>query len=1039
MSLTPVPSSGATGQALRLGLWLVEDSLRLGEQKGASCKGLEPVASSRENMDPKKNDLPLESYARFRLYHELMSIKVREILLVSSPYDAFIMEEDGSLASRIINEYSGLNLSHPPRVTRTSSPHDALTLLRMRKFDMVLTTPHLEEMDAFTLGLKAKRINPGLPVILLAHSLRGIYPLSGNKNYEGIDKIFIWSGNSDLLLAMVKNAEDHLNVDTDTRKAMVRVLLLVEDSPVYYSSFLPLIYKEIVRQTQAVLKVGLNEEHRLLTMRGRPKILLATNYEEAVKLCQKFRDFLFGIISDTRIPKNGKIDDRAGLLLLSQIRKEVPDLPLLLMSSESTNREKADQIPAVFLDKNSRHLLSEIRDFFLTHLGFGDFVFRMPDGTEIDRASDLRILEEKVSQVPDESICYHAEHNHFSNWIMARSEISLATKFRAVQASDFCNPSEMREYIITNIRAVRKLRQKGVVARFKADHFDPYVSDFLKIGRGSLGGKARGLAFMSAVFEQNQELHEKYPEVNIRIPKTLVVCTDGFESFVTQNRLEPFAKENFTDEEVAEGFLKADIPEWLVRDLEAFVAKVKIPLSIRSSSLLEDAQFQPYAGLYQTYMIPNNHPDPSVRLQHLITAIKLVYASTYYESPKAFSRSTSNQPQAEAMAVIIQQLSGRRYGDYYYPAISGVAQSHNFYPVSHMKPEEGIAHIALGLGKTVVEGERTLRFSPKYPNIMPQFSTVKDILANSQRYFYALRINNYPEDPKNWKDSNLQKREIDDAENEFPVRTLASTYVPDEDRIRDTGHIPGPKVMTFAQVLKYGIFPLPNILSDLLSLGRKGMGCPVEIEFSVDLSTDKKQKSDFFFLQIRPMVADEERFSVEITPEEFERAFCRSIQALGNGKNEKIADIVYVKPDVFETSATVQIAKEIGQINGGLFKEKRPYLLIGPGRWGSADRWLGIPVQWRHISGVGAIIELRNEKLKADPSQGSHFFQNITSLGIDYITVTEGPESEDHFDWKWVTSLPAVQETPFLRHVRVKKPLIIKIDGRKSQCVIIGT
>ena len=992
----------------------------------------------RGNKDLQNGDLPMEFYARFKIYHELMSIKVREILLVSSPYDAFIMEEDGSLASRIINEYSGLNLSHPPRVTRTSSAFDALALLNMRKFDMVLTTPHLEEMDAFSLGLKVKKTNPDIPVILLAHSLRGIYPLPENKNCEGIDKVFIWSGNSDLLLAMVKNAEDHLNVDADTQKAMVRVLILVEDSPVYYSSFLPLIYKEIVRQTQAVLKTGLNEEHRLITMRARPKILLATSYEEAMELYQRFRPFLFGIISDARLPKGNELYDDAGFLLLSRIKKEVPDVPLLLLSSQPKNREKANQIPAVFLDKNSPHLLSEIHDFFLNHLGFGDFVFRMPDRTEIDRASDLRVLETTLSRIPDESICYHAERNHFSNWIMARSEIALASKFRKVQASDFCNAGEMRQYIISNIRTLRKLRQKGVVARFKADNFDPYIMDFLKIGEGSLGGKARGLAFMSAVLAQNQEINEKYPEIKIRIPKTLVICTDGFESFVTRNNLERYAAEGFTDEEVTEAFLKAKMPEWLIKDLEAFVAQVRIPLSVRSSSLLEDAQFQPYAGLYQTYMIPNNNPDPSVRLEHLVTAIKLVYASTYYQSPKAFSRSTSNQPQAEAMAVIIQLLSGKGYGDYFYPAISGVAQSHNFYPVSHMKSEEGIAHIALGLGKTVVEGEKTLRFSPRYPKIMPQFSSVQDILTNAQRFFYALRIKNGVEEPKLWKDSNLEKREVDDAEKEFPVRTLASTYVHEEDRIRDTGYIQGPKILTFAQVLKYDIFPLPRLLSDLLELGRKGMGCPIEIEFSVNLSPDKKRKSDFNFLQIRPMVADEERFQVEITSEEFEKAFCRSTQALGNGKNEKIADIVFAKPEDFDTKATVQIAEEIGSINGDLLKEKRPYLLIGPGRWGSADRWLGIPVQWRHISGVGAIIELRNEKLKADPSQGSHFFQNITSLGIHYITVTEGAESEDHFDWEWLNSLPVVQETTFLRHVRLEKPLILKIDGRKSQCVIIG-
>ncbi|MFO7970908.1 MAG: PEP/pyruvate-binding domain-containing protein [Desulfobacterales bacterium] len=981
------------------------------------------------------NQITGEFYSHLKVFYELMSIKVREILFVSSPYDAFIMEEDGSPASRIINEYSGLNLSLPPRVTRSSSAREALSLLDKKNFDMVLTMPHLDDMDAFSLGLEIKKRNPNLPVILLAHSPIGIYPFPESKNCNGIDKSFIWSGNSDLLLALVKNVEDRMNVENDTRKAMVRVLILVEDSPVYYSSFLPMIYKEIVKQTQAVLGAGLNEEHRLLTMRARPKILLAENYEEAMDLCIKFRSFLFGIISDTRIPKNGNLEDDAGFVLLSQMKKEIPDLPLLLMSSKSSNKMKADQIPAVFLDKNSPNLLAELHDFFLNYLGFGDFVFRMPDGTEIDRASDLRALEANVAQIPDESIYYHAQRNHFSNWIMSRSEIPLASKFREVKASDFASAQDIRNYIIANVHELRKWRQKGVVAQFKSHNFDADIMEFVKIGQGSLGGKARSLAFMSALLYQNPNIYEKYSQINIKIPKTLVVSTDGFESFITLNGLQDFATQAHTDEEIAAIFLQADLPEWLVKDLKAFLAQVTYPLSVRSSSLLEDAQFQPYAGIYETYMIPNNHPDLSKRLHHLITAIKLVYASTYYQDAKAFSRSTSSQHQEEAMAVIIQQLTGEEYGDYFYPAVSGVVQSHNFYPVSKMKPEEGIAHIALGLGRTVVEGGRTVRFSPKYPSVMPQFSMIDDILANAQRFFYALKIKNYPDELNFRKYSNLERREVDDAETEYPVKALASTYIPEEHRIRDTGYMPGPKILTFSQILKYNIFPLPDLLSDLLELGRKGMGCPVEIEFSVNLSPDKKKKSDFFFLQMRPMVAGGERFEVQITQQEIEKAFCLSKQALGNGKNEKMADIVYVKLDDFHPKNTLKIAEEIDKVNAGLIKGKRPYLLVGPGRWGSADRWLGIPVQWRNISGVGAIIELRNEKLKADPSQGSHFFQNITSLGIHYITVTEG--SDDYFDWEWVGSQPAIQETTYLRHVRLDNFFTLKIDGKKSQCVMV--
>jgi len=982
------------------------------------------------------NPLPTEFYARFKVFHELMAIKIREILLVSSPYDAYVMEEDGRLASRIINEYRGLNLSQPPRVTRTSSAYAALEYLNEKKFDMVITTPHLEEMDAYSLARAIKKNKPELPVILLAQTLRGLNPQPEDKNGQGIDKVFIWSGVPDFLLALVKNAEDRLNVDFDTKKANVRVLLLVEDSPLYYSSFLPLIYQEVVKQTQAVLERGLNEEHRLLTMRARPKILLAVNYEEALELYERYRPYIFGVMSDSRLPRGQKLDDDAGFSLLSQIRNDVPDLPLLLMSSESGNQEKAKKIPAVFLDKNAPNLLSEVHQFFMNHLGFGDFIFRMPDGREVDRASTLRELEEKVARIPEECLWYHAINNHFSNWIMARSEIGLASAFRKVQASEFSDTEEMREYIVSSLKGLRRWRQKGVVAHFTASSFDPDVSDFVKIGQGSLGGKARSLAFMSAVLQEDPAIYEKYEEIHIEIPKTLVISTDGFESFISDNDLRHFALDDVPDQEIADAFLKAEMPEWLVQQLAFYLSQIGDPLSIRSSSSLEDAQFQPYAGLYQTYMIPNNHPDPSVRLDHLVNAVKLVYASTYYESPKAFARHTSNRPQEESMAVIVQKLTGDEYGDYYYPAVSGVGQSHNFYPIPPMKREEGIAYIALGLGKTVVEGERALRFSPKHPTSMPQFSTVDDILSNAQRYFYALKIRNYPEELSFHRHSNLERREVDEAEDDFPVRALASTYIPEEHRIRDSGYLKGPKILTFAQILKYNVFPLPSLLSDFLDLGRRAMGCPVEIEFSVSMSPDHTQKSSFFFLQMRPMVADLESFEVKITPKDVEKAFCYSTQALGNGRNNDIADILYVKPEDFKAESTVAIAKEIGRLNGELLKEKRPYLLVGPGRWGSADRWLGIPVQWHDISGVGAIIELRNALLKADASQGTHFFQNITSLGIHYVTVSEG--TEDHFDWEWIRSLPVVRETPFLRHVRMEKPFLLKIDGRTSRCVMIA-
>ncbi len=617
---------------------------------------------------------------------------------------------------------------------------------------------------------------------------------------------------------------------------------------------------------------------------------------------------------------------------------------------------------------------------------------------------------------------------------MARSEFALASTFREVQASAFQNTADLRRYIVTGLHTVRKLQQKGVVAQFRAQNFDADIMDFVKIGDGSLGGKARGLAFMSALLHQNPALQTSYPQLSVQIPKTLVITTQGFESFIAYNQLQYCTKTDFSDLEIEDCFLKAELPDWLVSDLETFLAQVQYPLSIRSSSLLEDAQFQPYAGLYKTYMIPNNHPDIAIRLRQLIHAVKLVYASTYYEDPRSFTRNSVSQPQEESMAVIIQQLIGETYGDYFYPALSGVVQSHNFYPVSTMKSEDGIAHIAIGMGKTVVEGEKSVRFSPRYPQLLPQFTAVEDILSNCQRYFYALKIRGYPDILNFEQFSNLEKREIDEAQTEYPVRMLSSTYVPEEHRIRDSGHLPGSKIPTFAAILKHDIFPLPQLLCDLLDLGRKGMGCPVEIEFAVNLGTQEQRKNEFYFLQMRPMAAEIDQQDVAITDDDLHQCLCFSRHALGNGKFDHISDIVYVKPGEFQINATEQMADEIGRINAVLSRESRPYLLIGPGRWGSADRWLGIPVKWRNISNVGAIIELKNSQIHADPSQGSHFFQNITSLGIPYITVEE--DSDDTLNWKQVEDFPFVQETTHIRHVRRDHPITVKIQGKKSIGVI---
>ncbi len=920
-------------------------------------------------------------------------------------------------------------------LTWVSTAQEALDALAAKKFDLVITMPQVDEMDAYVLGRQIKALNPDLPVYLLIQNTSKHLLESRNTDIKSIDRVFVWFGNTDLLLALIKNLEDRMNIAYDTQRARVRVIILVEDSPIYYSSLLPLLYKEIVTQTQAVMEESVNDEHRILRMRARPKILVTENYEEALELYRHYRPYLLSVFSDVRFPKNGQIDDNAGFDLLSMIRQESPDLPLLNLSSEESNRQSAEKIPAVFLNKNSPTLHSEIRRFFIQHLGFGEFVFRLPDGREIARASNLRQMETLLPSIPDESVYYHGRSNHFSSWLMARSEVMLASRLKPVKVSDFPEPGELKKYLVNCIHERRKGRQKGIITELVTGSFDP-DADFIKVGKGSLGGKARGLAFVSTQLKKYPELQKKFKNIDIQVPKTLVLSTEGFDSFIIENNLQELATADFSDGEITRLFLAAQFPGWLQTDLELFVRHAAYPLAVRSSSLLEDAQFQPFAGIYKTYMLPNSHPNPAIRLERLILAIKLVYASTYWQTPRSYVRSTFQRLEDEKMAVVIQKLTGTSYDNFFYPAVSGVAQSYNFYPISHMKPEEGIARVALGLGKTVVEGETSLRFSPVYPQFLPQFSTVDDILKNSQRFFYVLKMRDFPHNLAADENATLAKLDVEDAKDHPSVKHLASLYSVQDHRIRDGVQADGYLVLTFANILKYRSFPLPEILTDILEIGRKGMGCPVEIEFTVNLGLGGEQRPSFDLLQIRPMGIRQQRMEVEIKEEDIAAAFCYSTSALGNGRIKEICDIVFVNPATFDPARTVDIATEIGRMNSRLVRQQRKYLLIGPGRWGSADRWLGIPVKWNDISGVGAMIETTIENFKADPSQGSHFFHNITSLGISYLTSSQN--GSDFIDWKWLQSLPIAETTTYLNCVKLDNPLTIKIDGRKSRAVILA-
>ncbi len=870
-------------------------------------------------------------------------------------------------------------------------------------------------------------------MILLAHDAIPSPEVIEPQNAPGIDRTFIWSGNTDILVALIKSVEDRMNVEADTASLGVRVILFVEDSPYYLSSLLPILYRELVFQTQAVMEGTLNEEHRLVTMRARPKILVASDYEEAVALYERYESFVLGVISDVRFSRGGQLDESAGVYFLRHVKARRFDIPLLLTSSESANATKAALLPAAFVDKNSDTLHQDVRLFFKTYLGFGDFVFRMPDGVEIGRASNLKALEQHLLTIPEAAFRYHCNRNDFSRWLFARTEMALAAEVRPINDGDFTDVNSHRHHLVEMIAARRKRRQKGIVADFDTADAD-FDTEFFKIGKGSLGGKARGMAFITALLRQHPEVGEHYPGVEIVVPQTLVITTDGFESFVEDNQLRYLSKADLPDEEIAAIFVNCQFPGWIEAKLRDYLAQVTYPLAVRSSSLLEDAQFRAYAGLYRTYMISNDSPDLERRLEHLIHAIKLVYASTYYRGPKAFSKRVGHRTEEEQMAVIIQKLVGSRYHDSFYPAISGVAQSYNYYPFARMKPEEGIVTIAMGLGKTVVEGEKTLRFSPVHPQLLPQRSTVDDILENAQRFFYALKMEGRCHSLAANDAACLWHREVAEADDELPLQLLASTYVPDEHRIRDTVHIPGIRVLTFAHILKYNEFPLAGIIQDLLKLGEQGMGCPVEIEFSVNLP-GPDASPEFAFLQIRPMTARAELEQVDISAEEIARSRCFSPMALGNAVKEDMADILFVKPESFDPGKTALIAREIARLNAALVNQKRKYLLIGPGRWGSADRWLGIPVAWADISGVGAMIETESDKLVAELSQGSHFFHNITTLGINYITVST--HAGGRLDWDWLTSLPRQSDLTYVAHVRLEDPVTLKVDGRRSQCVIV--
>jgi CheY-like chemotaxis protein len=975
----------------------------------------------------------LDAEARLEGFDNLMPFKVQNILLVSSLYDSFILREDGRLNELLIDESLELNLRQIPGITHVSSCAEALELARSQpRFNLIVTNLTVADMTAAQLAREVKRAGLDVPVVVLAYDYREVKNFISRNPVTDVERIFLWQGNARILIAIVKYIEDKRNVLHDTRAMGVPVLLVVEDNIRYYSSFLPVIYTELIKQSRRVIQEGINVAHKLVRMQARPKILLSSNFEDAAQLVQEYREYLIGLVSDVEFPWEGRLSPEAGFELARMMKALVPDVPVVLQTSRTEFRPRALAAGYSFLRKRSPTLLKDLRRILTEQVGFGDFVFRLPDLREVGRAKDLSELEEHLQTVSAESLMYHAQSNHFSHWLMARTEFALAAKLRPRKVSDFNGPEHLRRDLIESINDYRREQSELLIGDFNAETFKPSESGFLRIGSGSLGGKARGLAFVRHLLRKNR-IARRFPNVRIAVPPALVLATDAFDQFMAENNLLDFALGCDDDAEILQRFLAAPIPEKLHEDLKAFLEQVTYPLAVRSSSLLEDSQYQPFTGVYETFMLSNQQLDPEQRLAELLDAIKRVYASTFSRHAKAYVRATPYRLEEEKMAVIVQQLVGSTHGQRFYPDFSGVVRSHNFYPVPPMSFADGIAAVALGLGRAVVDGGKCLTFCPRYPQNLLQFSSVEDILANSQTDFWALSLNGVPEG----RPGHLHEMrfDLDTAEADGTLPPVASTYSVDNEAVYDGVSRPGVRIVSFAPMLKHNIFPLATILETLVKAGEHALGIPVEIEFAVRLPRRSSEAAEFGFLQIRPLTLSRDHQDLSVGDVDPQQLLCQSNQVLGNGRIENLYDVVVVDSQRFERSRSQEVAKAVAHLNGLLSADNRPYLLIGVGRWGSNDPWLGIPVEWDEISGARVIVEAGFRDFRVTPSQGSHFFQNLTAFQIGYFTVN--PDAgEGSVDWDWMTAQPSVDEDGCVRHLRFDAPIRVIMNSRTSQGVV---
>jgi len=970
------------------------------------------------------------------IFHELMPLRTREILLVAPAFDAFTLEQDGLLTEILFDGYYQLNMSNPPRVTNVSTVDEALERCASRHFDIIIVMSRLGQGGHVELSRAMRKAAPKIPIYLLLNDNVevGVMDRRRQELQRHFDQIFVWNGNPEIFMAMVKFMEDRANVLNDTKVGLTRVILLVEDSIRYYSRYLPILYSEILKQTTRLAKdQNMDRMTRTLSMRVRPKVILATSYEEAMAFCDQFQDCLLCVISDRKFPKEGALDREAGIKLIRALKERIPDLPTLLQSSDPLKESWATALGSGFLNKNSYTLGAELSAFFYERLGFGDFIFRDQAGEEIARATDMDDLREKLRTIPAESLVYHALRNHFSSWIMARGEVQVAKVLAKFRISDYRDPEDLRTFLIDVGDYVQRMKTLGKVIPLteSTPRDEPNI---LRLAPGSMGGKGRGVAYTHSMLSR-MDLESLVPEANIRIPRSAIIGTEEFTGFIHQNGLRQLIQDDADDDAIKRRFLMGSLSPELMAKLRLFLAKhARVPLAVRSSGLLEDSLSHPFAGLYSTFFLPNNDPDPAVREIQLMEAIKLVYASVYSKASRAYFQAIDYKIEEEQMAILIQEVSGRRFGSRFYPHISGVAQSFNYYPVAYTQPQDGIANIAVGLGKYVVEGEKAYRFTPPYPemDVIPP----KEQLRTTQKHFYALDMSRTSVDLYSGEDATLLSLDIQEAEKDGALDHCASVWDWNDDRIQDGLDHVGPRIVNFRNILKYDQFPLAKILQRLLELIREAMETPVELEFAVNLDPDAQNgKPTFTLLQIKHQLLDTGDVNLAIADLDPADLFLFSEKCVGNGTVEGLRDIVWVDPDGFDKFETPALAAELEKLNDRFRAGGGKYVLLGPGRWGSNDRHLGIPIVWSMISCAQVIVEYAMENFQADASLGSHFFHNVTSLNIGYFTVPY-PRGTALLDWEWLRRQPEVWRSGCLVHTRLEEPVHIVMDGRRSASAI---